>query len=251
MEAKDSLVTILKALVELHEPVPRQLLSDFLLGKETPELDRVQWFEKEMFGCGDNHSEEYWANLLDAALDANFLKNKPAKSSNLVLTPAGKKFLRKPTSFPVGEDNELSDITPDSGLESLVQSALEEKLPAELTASPKTKQQIKLIHAIDRKIALDDFAESESLGFDEVLDDLENLIHQGRALDITYFTDEVMGAECVDELLDYFCQSSTDSLEEAMREYGDVYNIEEIRLARIVFRVQKMKNNAPDPERKK
>ncbi len=251
MEAKESLVTILKALVELHEPVPRQLFSDFLTGKETPELDKMQWFEKELFGSGDNHSEEYWSTLFDKALEAGFLKNKPAKSSNLALTPAGKKFLRKPTSFTIGEENEYSDITPDNRIESLLQSALEEKLPAELTASPKTKQQIKLIHAIDRKIALDDFAESESLGLDEVLEDLENLIHQGRALDITYFTDEVMGPECIEELLDYFYQSPTDSLEEAMKEYGDVYNIEEIRLARIVFRVQNMKNGISGSEKNK
>lgn len=250
MEAKDSLITILKALAELREPIPRQLLSDFLTGKETPELDKMQLFEKELFGSGDNHSEEYWSNLFDAAIEAGYMKTKPSKSSNLSLTPSGKKFLRKPTTFPVGEETDFSDITPDSGIENLVQNALEEKLPAELTASPKTKQQIKLIHAIDRKIALDDFAESESLGLDEVLEDLENLIHQGRALDITYFTDEVMGPECIEELLDYFDQSPTDSLEEAMREYGDVYNIEEIRLARIVFRVQNLKNGSSGTGRK-
>ena len=104
----------------------------------------------------------------------------------------------------------------------------------------QTKQQIKLIHAIDRKIALDDYAENESLALDDVLDEVENLIHQGRRLDITYFTDEVIGADGVQELTDFFRQQS-DNLEAAMKEYGDVYNIEEIRLARIVYRVQQMK----------
>ena len=122
-----------------------------------------------------------------------------------------------------------------------MKSALNEKLPDEVKASPRTKQQIKLIHAIDRKIALDDFAENESLGLDEVLDEVENLIHQGRRLDITYFTDEVMGADCVQELTDYFRQSKSDNLDAAMKEFGDVYNIEEIRLARIVYREQQMK----------
>ena len=36
-----------------------------------------------------------------------------------------------------------------------------------------------------------------------------------------------------------------------MKEYGDVYNIEEIRLARIVFRVQNMKNGISGSEKNK
>ncbi len=241
MEAKDSLVTVLTALNDLGEPVSKPTLVAFLTGRETTELDERQWYEKETFGRGDNHDEEYWVKVFDTALSAGLLKTKPAKSNCITPTPAGKKFLRKPSSFPIDEQNDSADIIQDNSLESLVQNASEEKLPAELKASPKTKQQIKLIHAIDRKIALDDFAENESLALDEVLMDLEGLIQQGRALDITYFTDEVMGEDCVEELLDYFRQSPSDDLDLAMKEYGDVYNIEEIRLARIVFRVEKLK----------
>ena len=134
----------------------------------------------------------------------------------------------------------MTEPTDDIVLDDIVKSTLQEHPAAEMTASPKTKQQIKLIHAIDRKIALDDYAENESLALDDVLDEVENLIHQGRRLDITYFTDEVIGADGVQELTDFFRQQS-DNLEAAMKEYGDVYNIEEIRLARIVYRVQQMK----------
>ena len=103
------------------------------------------------------------------------------------------------------------------------------------TASAHTKQQIKIIQAIDRKIALDDFAESECLAFDEVLDELENLVRQGRSMDITYFTDEVLGKECMDELLDFFKSVKSDYVSMAIDELGDVYSDEEIRLAYIVF----------------
>ena len=37
------------------------------------------------------------------------------------------------------------------------------------------------------------------------------------------------------ELLDYFQDAKTDSIDKAMEEYGDVYNEEELRLARIVY----------------
>jgi len=244
MEAKDSLVTIFTALSELGEPVPSTLLIDFLMGKETSEIEKRLWFEKESFGLGDNHEEDYWSTVIEAALNASLLKMKPAKSDNVILTPAGKKFLRKPKPFPINEDNEIPDFPQMSELDDFSQNGLDTGFPGEMTASPKTKIQINLIHAIDRKIALDDFSENEGLGFDDVLTDLENLIHQGRALDITYFTDEVMGADCVEEIISFFREKNSDDLDQAMKEYGDVYNEEEIRLARIVYRVQQMKGKA-------
>ena len=110
-------------------------------------------------------------------------------------------FFKKALKNKIEEEEEdFKGIPQDGGIDELVQAALGERISSEVKASPKTKQQIKLIRAIDRKIALDDFAESESLGLDDVLTDLENFIQQGRILDITYFTNEVLGEECVEEL---------------------------------------------------
>ena len=58
-------------------------------------------------------------------------------------------------------------------------------------------------------------------------------------IDITYFTNEVLGENCVNELVEYFSENDNDSIEDALEEYGDVYNAEEIRLARIVYRSNK------------
>lgn len=243
MEAKESLVKLIRSMLEIKAPVPKDVLTDFLIGKESGDITQLGWDELENFGVGEAHEDEYWNNLIDAALEQGYLKIKSAKAETLIPTTEGKKFCRKPTSFVIEEDDEISDIQEDKGLDQLVKNALDEKLTAEQKASPKTKQQIKLIHAIDRKVALDDFAENESLGLDEVLDDVENLVNQGRTLDITYFTDEVLGHDCVSELLEYFQESPTDDLNLAMKEFGDVYNEEEVRLARVVFRVQKKAAN--------
>ena len=241
MEAKDSIVKIIKSLAEIETPVSRQLFIDYLTGKETREITDAHMDEKETFGCGEAHDEDYWSTVIDAAFERGLLKNKSAKKNDLVATPAGKKFLRSPETFIIKDEGEMDDVPQDSGLDEIVQSALDVKLPAKKTTSLRTKQQMNLIHAIDCKIALDDFAESESLGFNEVLDELEALVHQGRRLDITYFTNEVMGDDCIEELLDYFKAAHTDDLDLALKEYGDVYEAEEIRLARIVYRVQQMK----------
>ena len=238
MEAKDSLLKIIKSLLEIDAPVSKPVLLDFLLGKTSREITEGSFDDRETFGCGDNHDDEFWNTLIDTACEKGFLKAKSARNPLLVVSSAGKKYLKKPTSFPLDEESDVADIPADSGLDEIVKNALDVKASKE--ASPRTRQQMKLIHAIDCKIALDDFAESESLGFDEVLEEAEKLIHQGRRLDITYFTDEVMGDESVSELVDYFRNAPTDDLDEALNEYGDVYNDMEIRLARIVYRVEQL-----------
>ena len=138
--------------------------------------------------------------------------------------------------------NETESDVPE--LDSILEQAQRDRAIAGHSVSPLAKQQIKLITAIDRHIALDAFAESEGLGLDEVLDDLEMLTEQKRHLDITYFTDEVLGAECMNELQDYFQNAKSDNMEDAMREYGDTYEEEELRLARIVFRMNRIETGS-------
>ena len=238
MDAKDTLIKVLKALLELKDPIKRQPFLDFISGRETSEAEEQHWDDMESYGIAEYHDVEYLSSLIDAAFAAGYIKRKPAKRDSFIITPAGKKLLKTPVAFELKDDEEIAgELTSrDDGLDDILRSVVSIPVSSESIASPKTKFQIKLIHAIDRKIALDDFAENENLSLDDVLDEVEKLIRNGKHLDITYFTDEVLGPSCMDELLTYFREAKTDALDAAIREYGDVYNPEEIRLARIVFR---------------
>lgn len=241
MDARESLVKIIKALLEIGQPVSRQILTDYLVGKESREIEELRLDDKETYGIGDAHDDDYWTTIIDKAFESGYLKLKPAKSDNITASTEGKKFAKKPTSFVIDEEEDAPSEN-IGGLEDLEDFIVQ--IPncggdkSEQTASTKTKQQIKLIHAIDRKIALDDFAESESISFDEVLEELEKLIRQGLNVDITYFTNEVLGEDCVQELVEYIASQKKFSMEKAIKEYGDVYSEEEIRLAYIVFLIQ-------------
>ena len=244
MDAKESLVKIIKALSEIGQSVPRQILTDYLTGKESRDIEELGLYDNDTYGIGDTHDEDYWTNIIDKAFESGYLKLKPAKSNKLAPSKEGKKFAKKPISFIVDDEEEATDenLTGLEDLEDLiVQIPNPETDNAGQKASAKTKQQIKLVHAIDRKIALDDFAESESISFDEVLDELEKLIRQGLNVDITYFTNEVLGEECVQELVDFMASMKKFSMEKVISEYGDVYNEEELRLAYIVYLIQQKK----------
>ena len=69
MEAKESLIKVLKALQELDRPIARQSLIDFLAGKETEESIKGNWDDMETYGIGDTHEEEYWNTVIDAAIE--------------------------------------------------------------------------------------------------------------------------------------------------------------------------------------
>ena len=223
-------------------PVQRQMLVDFMLGRRSRQIEEYGLTDKDTFGIGETYDDDFWSTIIDTAYENGFLKQMVTKKNALIPTAAGKKFAKKPKSVTLPDDESLGENDTDvSEIDSLLEQAQRDRLVAGHSVSELATQQLKLITAIDRHIALDAFAESEALGLDEVLEDLELLAEQKRRLDITYFTDEVLGEDCMNELLDYFENAKSDDLEKAIEEYGDIYKEEELRLARIVYRMNQIK----------
>lgn len=99
----------------------------------------------------------------------------------------------------------------------------------------KSKLKISLIQGIDRKIALDELAESKGIDFHELLDELEAIVYAGTKINFDYFLMEIMDEEHEEEIMDYFRESEEDDIEAAFKELGDDFTEEEIRLVRIKF----------------
>ena len=103
------------------------------------------------------------------------------------------------------------------------------------TVANKSKLKVSIIQSIDRKVALDDIAVAKGIDFNELLDEVEAIVYSGTKLNIDYFLDEIMDEDHLEDIYDYFKESTTDGIEEAMDELGDDYTEEEIRLVRIKF----------------
>ena len=103
------------------------------------------------------------------------------------------------------------------------------------TVANKSKLKVSIIQSIDRKVVLDDIALAKGIEFGELLDEVEAIVYSGTKLNIDYFLEDVMDEDHVDDIYDYFKESTTDSLEVAMKELGDEYTEDEIRLVRIKF----------------
>ena len=103
------------------------------------------------------------------------------------------------------------------------------------TVANKSKIKVSIIQAIDRKVALDDIALSKGLEFGELLDEVEAIVYSGTRLNIDYFLEEIMDEDHMLDIYDYFKESTTDKIDDAMDELGDDYTEDEIRLVRIKF----------------
>jgi ATP-dependent DNA helicase RecQ len=103
------------------------------------------------------------------------------------------------------------------------------------TVANKSKLKVSIIQAIDRKIALDDIALTKGLDFHELLDEIEAIVYSGTKINIDYFLNEIMDSDHIGELVEYFRESSSDSIQEALDELGRDFTEEEVRLVRIKF----------------
>jgi len=104
------------------------------------------------------------------------------------------------------------------------------------TVANKSKLKVSIIQAIDRKIALDDIALSKGLDIFELLDEIEAIVYSGTKINIDYFLDEIMDADHISEIFEYFNSAETDKIEAALEDLGeDDYSETEVRLVRVKF----------------
>ncbi len=99
----------------------------------------------------------------------------------------------------------------------------------------KSRIKISIIQAIDRKVDLDELANSKCMEFGELLDEIEAIVYAGTKINIDYFINEVIDDDHQEDIFEYFKEADSDSLNEAIKELGNDYSEEEIRLMRIKF----------------
>jgi len=92
-----------------------------------------------------------------------------------------------------------------------------------------------IIQNTDRKIPLMDIAKSKGLKFDELIEEMQRIVYSGTKLNIDYCINEMLDEEQQEEIFDYFMESESDKIQDAMDEFDGDYDDEELRLMRIKF----------------
>lgn len=217
MNIQDRIVKIITIMQNEGQGLTRSQLQETLTTAAEPDVD--------------------WNAIFDRAMEVGLLKVKNQRQGTLTYTPDGKKFRKKPYPVSLGGESPAGSYTSsgsdtvDEDLLMVMRAAQENRAEdaAHHVTSARSKLQLKLIRAIDRKIALDDFAESENIDLDEILDNLEDMRRHGKRMDISYFVNEVIGQDNVDEVRDSL-ENGVFDMEAIRQEWSDVYNDEELRL---------------------
>jgi ATP-dependent DNA helicase RecQ len=320
VEAKELLITVLEAITALKEKQKAEYIIDFLVGKESSDIETYGHDQLEEFGSGEDEEESTWEVVIRQALLDNYLKKEIENYGILKITKKGKDFLKNPVSFKITKidededdisdlESEDSDIMASGGVSGgaadpvlfSMMKDLRKKLSKKLNVPPyvifqpssleamatsypitldelqnipgvgsgkakrygkefvelikkhveenditrpedlrvktvpnKSKLKVSIVQAIDRKVALDDLAESKGIDFNEMLSEVEAIVYSGTKINIDYFLNEVMSQDVIDDIYAYFKETEKDDLEKAQEELPE-YDETEIRLVRIKF----------------
>jgi len=92
-----------------------------------------------------------------------------------------------------------------------------------------------IIQNIDRKLSLNDIASAKGLTMDALIKEMEQIVYSGTKLNIKYWIDDMLDDDQQEEIHDYFMESESDKIEDALKEFDGDYDIDELRLMRIKF----------------
>jgi ATP-dependent DNA helicase RecQ len=100
----------------------------------------------------------------------------------------------------------------------------------------KSKTKVSIIQSIDRKMPLEDIADSNNITTDELMDELYAIVSSGTKVNIDYYLEEQVDEGTREMIYDYFMGVENDASEAAFDElHEEDITMEEILLVRIKF----------------
>jgi len=100
----------------------------------------------------------------------------------------------------------------------------------------KSGIKVYIIQSIDMKRSLEDIAEAKGMEMGELLSEIEAIVNSGTRINLDYYINAIIDEERQHDIYSYFREEAeSDSLEDAIKELGNDFEEEEIRLMRIKF----------------
>lgn len=95
---------------------------------------------------------------------------------------------------------------------------------------------INIIKAIDKRMSLDDIADTYNMDMEQLIAEIESIVHTGTKVNLNYYIDEVVDEDIQEEIYDYFMSATTDDINTAYKTLKEEdIELEEIQLTRIKF----------------
>jgi len=100
----------------------------------------------------------------------------------------------------------------------------------------KSGIKVYIIQSIDMKRSLEDIAEAKGMDMVELLSEIEAIVNSGTRINLDYYINSIIDEERQHDIYSYFREEAeSDSLADAIKELGNDFEEDEIRLMRIKF----------------
>ncbi|MCY1722700.1 DNA helicase RecQ [Prolixibacteraceae bacterium Z1-6] len=109
IEAKDEIVTALKAILEVNEKYKGDHIANILIGNKTAAVKSFKHDTLKAFGTGKKHEERYWNAVFRQSMVAGIINKDIENYGLLKVTPVGHEFLAKPHSFMLVKNHEYEE----------------------------------------------------------------------------------------------------------------------------------------------
>lgn len=105
-DGKDYIVTMLEAVLEVKQLFKSNHIVNILIGKNTTSIKSFKHNQLEIFGKGMDKDEKFWNAVIRQGLIQRLLIKDIENYGLLKITPAGKKYLKKPYSIMLSQDHD-------------------------------------------------------------------------------------------------------------------------------------------------
>ena len=100
----------------------------------------------------------------------------------------------------------------------------------------KSVNKVYIIQSIDRRIPLEDIADTRNMEMEELLDEIEAIVYSGTTLNLDYYLEQTLDEDVIEEIYDYLHdEAESDDLSVIMEDLKDDFDEFEVRLVRIKF----------------
>jgi ATP-dependent DNA helicase RecQ len=104
------------------------------------------------------------------------------------------------------------------------------------SVAKKSKNKVILIQSVDKKIPFEDIADTLGISMEDLLHEIYMIVNSGTKLDIDYYIEEVVDEDIYEDVVDYFMEAKSDSLDIALSVLQeDDISLEEIAFVRLKF----------------
>jgi ATP-dependent DNA helicase RecQ len=109
IEAKDEIVTALKAILEVNEKYKGDHIANILIGNSTAAIKSFKHYTLKSFGTGKEHDERFWNAVFRQSMVAGIINKDIENYGLLKVTEKGHEFLEKPHSFMLVKNHEYEE----------------------------------------------------------------------------------------------------------------------------------------------